>query len=109
MNMSDLLELEDEENQEMGSYNHSLAQAQLTGLFFNDKRFSVFIELSLDVSQTDLSQFGMKTKEELKPDICLSAEPQILSYFEIAHAVARKGLCPPYKKSIIFDNLWFST
>jgi Uma2 family endonuclease len=71
MNMSDLLELEDEEIQEMGSYNHSLAQAQLTGLFFNDKRFSVFIELSLDVSQTDLSQFGMKAKEELKPDICL--------------------------------------
>jgi Uma2 family endonuclease len=71
--MNDLFELENEneEIQEMGSYNHSLAQAQLTGLFFNDKRFSVFIELSLDVSQTDLTQFGMKAKEELKPDICL--------------------------------------
>jgi Uma2 family endonuclease len=28
-------------------------------------------ELSLDASQIDLSQFGLKTKEELKPDICL--------------------------------------
>jgi Uma2 family endonuclease len=31
----------------------------------------VFIELSLEVSQIDLSQFGLKAKEELKPDICL--------------------------------------
>jgi Uma2 family endonuclease len=28
-------------------------------------------ELSLDVSQIDLSQFGLKAKEELIPDVCL--------------------------------------
>jgi len=40
-------------------------------LLFNDKRFKPFIELSLDASQMDLSQFGLKTKDELIPDICV--------------------------------------
>ncbi len=69
--MTDLIELEELECQEMGSLNHSIVQARLTGLLFNDERFTPAIELSLDVSQIDLSQFGLKTKEELKPDISL--------------------------------------
>ena len=35
----------------------------------NDDRFAVITELSLDTSQIDLSQFGLKN--ELKPDICV--------------------------------------
>ena len=66
-----LLEIDDEERQKMGSVNHSLAQSQLTALLSNDKRFRTMIELSLDTSQIDLSQFGLKTKDELIPDICL--------------------------------------
>ncbi|OQW91510.1 MAG: hypothetical protein BWK78_04470 [Thiotrichaceae bacterium IS1] len=56
---------------EMGSINHSIIQAKITGLLLNDERFTPAIELSLDISQIDLSQFGLKAKEELKPDVCL--------------------------------------
>ncbi|RKZ91405.1 MAG: hypothetical protein DRR19_07285 [Candidatus Parabeggiatoa sp. nov. 1] len=57
--------------QQVGSLNHSLAQARITTLLSNNDKFTTFIELSLDASQIDLSQFGLKAKEELKPDICL--------------------------------------
>jgi Uma2 family endonuclease len=67
--MNDSIELKDEAPK-MGSYNHSLVQARIPALLSDDDRFSGFIELSLDASQIDLSQFSLKTKEELKPDIC---------------------------------------
>lgn len=51
--MNDLTELE-EETPAIGSYNHSFVQARIPALLFNDDRFSVFIELSLDASQMDL-------------------------------------------------------
>jgi Uma2 family endonuclease len=66
-----VIELEEEESQEMGSLNHSIVQAQITGLLYPDERFRVMVELSLDASQIDLSQFGLKAKDELKPDVCL--------------------------------------
>ncbi len=66
-----MIELQEEEYQEMGSLNHSIVQAQITGLLYPDERFRIMVELSLDASQIDLSQFGLKTKDELKPDICL--------------------------------------
>ncbi len=59
------------EGQKMPSINHSFIQAQITGLFFNNERFTPFVELSLDASQVDLSQFGLKAKDELIPDVCL--------------------------------------
>ena len=62
---------EDEDDDEMGSVNHSVVQGRIAGLLFNDGRFTVMPELSLDISQIDLSQFGIKAKNELKPDICL--------------------------------------
>ncbi|HDN26754.1 MAG TPA: Uma2 family endonuclease [Thioploca sp.] len=65
------LEIDEEERPKMGSVNHSLAQSQLTALLSNDKRFRTMIELSLDASQIDLSQFGLKAKDELIPDICI--------------------------------------
>jgi len=58
------------EESKMGSVNHSLTQAKITGLLVNDERFSVMTELSLDISSHDFSQYGFKAKEEIKPDIC---------------------------------------
>jgi Uma2 family endonuclease len=59
------------EEKKMGSWNHSVTQSRVASLFSNDERFIVPVELSLDVSQIDLSQFGLKVKEELIPDVCL--------------------------------------
>ncbi|OAD19347.1 hypothetical protein THIOM_005024, partial [Candidatus Thiomargarita nelsonii] len=59
--MSEAIELDEyQEESEMGSVNHSLAQGKLTGLLINDERFTVMPELSLDVSQRDLNPFGLK-------------------------------------------------
>ncbi len=71
--MNEILAIAEEfiEEEEMGSLNHSIVQAQITTLLGSDKRFQVMVELSLDTSQIDLTQFGIKAKEELKPDICL--------------------------------------
>ncbi len=64
-------EYQEYRRQTMPSRNHSLTVGRLTGLLFNDERFTVMPELSLDISQTDLSQFELKAKDELVPDICL--------------------------------------
>jgi Uma2 family endonuclease len=72
--MSELSEFEGDyldEDTEMGSLNHGIVQTQIVGLLLNDKRFRVIVELSLDTRQIDLGQFGLKAKEELKPDICV--------------------------------------
>jgi len=73
--MSFVNELEDEDIEDevadMGSLYHGMAQANLTGLLLNEERFAVITELSLDASQIDLSQFGLKIKDELKPDVCV--------------------------------------
>jgi len=71
--MNELLEdeiLEDEDSN-MGSINHSIAQVRIASLLNNDARFTVMTELSLDISQHDFSQYGIKAKDEIKPDICL--------------------------------------
>ena len=69
--MSELIDLEEEEKQDMGSLNHSIVQTRIAGQLLNDERFTPVVELSLDISQIDLSQFGLKAKEELKPDISI--------------------------------------
>jgi Uma2 family endonuclease len=71
--MSELPALEDEINEvlKMGSLNHGIVQGQIIGLFFTDKRFRAISQLSLDTNQIDLTQFGIKTKKELIPDICI--------------------------------------
>ncbi len=55
----------------MGSVNHSLAQAMIASLLINDERFTVLTELSLDISQHDLSKYGIKAKDEVKPNVCV--------------------------------------
>ncbi|NJO16962.1 MAG: Uma2 family endonuclease [Thioploca sp.] len=71
--MIDLLtteSVENEENFDMGSWNHALVQSRLNRLLPDDK-FTLVTELSLDISTIDLSQFNLKARGELKPDICL--------------------------------------
>jgi Uma2 family endonuclease len=75
MNNSVVKEIE--ETQEMGSLNHSIAQARLTSQLSLDDKFTLAVELSLDVSQIDLTPFGLTTKE-LKPDVCLY--PKTIGY-----------------------------
>ena len=55
----------------MGSVNHSIAQVKLASLLDSDDRFTVLTELSLDISQHDFSQYGVKAKDEVKPDVCV--------------------------------------
>ena len=69
-NVTNLEALTDKKD-DMGSLNHSIAQGKISGLLFNDGRFTVTPELSLDISEIDPNQFGIKAKNELKPDICL--------------------------------------
>jgi len=74
--MTELIEDEMLENevQDMPSKNHSLTMGRITGLLFNDERLIVMPELSLDTSQIALSQFNLKAKDELIPDICVYRE-----------------------------------
>ncbi|HID99845.1 MAG TPA: Uma2 family endonuclease [Thiotrichaceae bacterium] len=73
--MSDRYELENnaiDGEDEMGSLNQSTVQINLGGLlkFKCDKKLAVMSELSLDISQYDLSEYELGVKEELKPDVC---------------------------------------
>lgn len=54
---------------DMGSHNHSMVQANLVYLFKQLRIYSVYIELSLDVSAYDLAYLNIK--DELIPDICI--------------------------------------
>ena len=56
----------------MGSLNHSTVQINLGGLlkFQCHKKLAVMSELSLDISQYDLSEYHLGVKDELKPDVC---------------------------------------
>ncbi|MEZ4707762.1 MAG: Uma2 family endonuclease [Caldilineaceae bacterium] len=60
---------EEQEFDDMGSYNHSLVQGNLAYLLRKYSSYSAFIELSLDVARLDKSQFPNITSE-LKPDVC---------------------------------------
>ena len=85
--MSDLIETnekypEQPENGEVRvpSKNHSLAVGRLSGLLFNDERFTVMPELSLDMNQIDLAQYGLKDQDELVPDICLYSKEDNINF-----------------------------
>lgn len=78
--MSEVINFKDEtpsngEERDMPSKKHSMAQTNLTGLFYNDERFTTFVELSLDASAIDLSQFGLKNQDEVIPDISVYLIP----------------------------------
>lgn len=71
MTMQAEAEAEIEEYADMGSFNHGYLQVRLGGLFDRMKEFTAVGELSLDVSGVDLSQFDLRSKEEIKPDLSL--------------------------------------
>lgn len=60
-----------EEADDMGSFNHGYIQVRLDILFDRLGGFTPVNELSLDVSTVDLSKFDLRSKEEIKPDVCL--------------------------------------
>ncbi len=62
---------EDEETEcdDMGSHNHSMVQANLAYLLKRLGAYTVFIELSLDVSHLDRERYTVK--DELVPDVAL--------------------------------------
>jgi Uma2 family endonuclease len=76
-------EVFENEGIDMGSINHSLTQAKLTSLLDDDERFTVLTELSLDISQYDFSKYGIKAKEEVKPDICMYSNDIGFQKFDI--------------------------
>jgi Uma2 family endonuclease len=65
----------------MGSYNHSIIQANLAFLFKRLGKYSVFTELSLDISQLDRAKFHFK--EEIKPDVCIYPKRGLSRPFDI--------------------------
>ncbi|MFN8487592.1 MAG: Uma2 family endonuclease [Caldilineaceae bacterium] len=60
-----------EEDDEVGSYNHSSIQANLAYLLKRLGNYKVLTELSLELNQLDLSKFKLNIKEEIKPDVCI--------------------------------------
>lgn len=56
---------------DMSSYNHSYMQINLGASLKMIGTYTVFSELSLDISGVDLAQFQLRAKEEIKPDLCL--------------------------------------
>jgi Uma2 family endonuclease len=59
------------EDEDIGSFNHGYIQLRLGGLLDRLGTVTPIGELSLDVSGVDLSQFDLRSKTELIPDISL--------------------------------------
>lgn len=66
-----VIEDEAEGLEDMGSFNHGYVQARLIVGLDKLSAYTPVTEVSLDVSKVDLGQFDLRTKEEIKPDICL--------------------------------------
>lgn len=81
--MSEMTLLLDEEQEidEMGSYNHSTVQANLAFLFKRLGKYSVAVELSLDSSQLTAGFFNIK--DELIPDVCIYPKRDLSIPFDI--------------------------
>jgi Uma2 family endonuclease len=58
-----------EEVEEMGSWNHSIIQANVTFSLKRTGEYRVLISLSLDASQLDAERFNFQ--DELVPDVCV--------------------------------------
>ena len=80
--MSDSYEVEHngiDGEDKMGSLNHGIAQTKLNYLLLKEnKNLTVISELSLDISQYDLSKYRLEGKYELKPDVCAYLEPPVI-------------------------------
>lgn len=65
------IEDEVEGSDDESSFNHGSLQVRLGGLFDRMAEFTTVGELSLDVSGVDVSQFDLRSKEEIKPDLSI--------------------------------------
>ena len=81
-------EHEEMEFDDMGSHNHSMVQANLAYLFKLIGDYTVFIELSLEVSNLDREQY--KVKDEVVPDIALYPKRPL----SIPHDILRMSEMP---------------
>lgn len=76
MNVLATLDVVEEESIDVGSFKHSAAQANLAFLLKRIGKYTVLTDLSLDISQADISQFDINTKEEITPDVCIYLKRQ---------------------------------
>lgn len=76
MNVLATLDVVEEESIDVGSFKHSAAQANLAFLLKRIGKYTVLTDLSLDISQVDISQFDINMKEEIKPDVCIYLKRQ---------------------------------
>jgi Uma2 family endonuclease len=60
-----------EESTDVGSFNHGYLLIRLGILLDRLDADTAGGDVSLDVSTVDLSKFDLKTREEIKPDVCL--------------------------------------
>lgn len=60
-----------EEFADGGSFNHGYLLIRLGILLDRLDAYTAVGDVSLDVSSVDLSKFDLKTREEIKPDVCL--------------------------------------
>ncbi len=106
--MSDTIELENEILEdgvrEMGSVNHSIAQTKTTTLLSLDERFEVLVELSLDASQIDLKRFGLKTKDEMVPNISVYIGSAPIPDEEIEDDILKASQMPDLAIEILFPS-----
>jgi hypothetical protein len=70
-------EYETEESYDMDSFNHAYLQARLVVLLGNLGNYTPVTELSLDISNLDLSKFDIKVIGEIRLDICLYSKRKI--------------------------------
>ncbi|MEZ4608618.1 MAG: Uma2 family endonuclease [Deinococcales bacterium] len=72
LDLEDSLEGEDSLWEDVRSLSHSYYQARLAAFFVNQATsYLALVELSLDISQFDLSVYHLKLKGEVRPDVCL--------------------------------------
>jgi Uma2 family endonuclease len=80
--MSDSYEVEHngiDGEDKLGSLNHGIAQTKLNYLLLKEnKNLTVISELSIDISQHDLSKYRLEGKYELKADVCAYLEAPII-------------------------------
>jgi len=81
--MNNMLVYEDEteesteESVDVGSFNHSTIQVNLAYLLKRLGVYTVSADLSLDVSNVDLSEFHLLLCAEVKPDLCVYSKRKL--------------------------------
>lgn len=78
---NEITDLEEIGSQDMGSHNHSAIQVNVAFLLKRLGAYSVYTELSLDVSRLDRQKF--QVKDEIKPDVCIYPKRSLSRPFDI--------------------------